>query len=502
MHRTTSYVATAISISFLLLCSANHAQQLSDDHSSSQQPPNSGTVSLTISLRLEDNAPFTGQADLHLTSPLGLEVGGSTRGPEGDIVFPSVWPGSYVIEAGAPGFLLVRQNIEIKPSQGPQSLAIVIMKAKPSNDVASNTDAPPGPNANSWLPPSVDESVPEVNSSAPCSLSQVLQDAGERMEEFVDDLDRFSATEHVEHYAVNANGQRLPREVRFFEYVASISHYSGGGIELDEYRNGNMVNPQQFPAGIMTSNLPAHALIFHPSVAPDFNFTCEGLGQWKGHPAWLVHFEEKQAKHNPFRSYVIGNTHYPVQLKGRAWIDADTRQVVRMDTDLVKPITKIHLTREHVSIEYGLVQFQTHNDQLWLPQTADLYVEWGKHRFYRRHTFSDFKVFSVGTEQHVHAPKESYCFINMSGRDVIGTLTVTPVSTVTLPPVSLSFTIPADGYTCKTVGPGKDVNIAPESLATAAFVHDGPQDSVKVDAHLVKEITVEVMSTNSVPAAH
>jgi hypothetical protein len=25
-------------------------------------------------------------------------------------------------------------------------------------------------------------------------------------------------------------------------------------------------------------------------LAPDFSFSCEGLGEWRGSPTWLIHF--------------------------------------------------------------------------------------------------------------------------------------------------------------------------------------------------------------------
>jgi hypothetical protein len=51
----------------------------------------------------------------------------------------------------------------------------------------------------------------------------------------------------------------------------------------------------------------------------------------------------------------------------------------------------------------------------------------------------------------------------------------------------------------KLVGPGKDVAIPVESVASATFAHNGPLDSVKVDAHLSKESTLDVISGTSLP---
>jgi hypothetical protein len=290
-----------------------------------------------------------------------------------------------------------------------------------------------------------------------------------------------------------------PAEVRSFDYVVLVSQDSEGGFNLDEYRNGSVVGPEQFPAGIATEKLPVHALIFHPSLVPDFNFACEGLGQWKGRPAWLVHFEQRQDEPNSFRSYVIDGIPYPVLIKGRAWIDADTFQVVRLESDLVKPVGKIHLTRDHVSIEYGLVQFHTHNQQLWLPKAADLYVELQGGRFYRRHTFSDFKIFMTDTAHRIQSSRESYCFSNTTDREIVGVLSATPASGTGAAPASIRFAIPARNTVCKTVGPGKDLDIPVESLETATFAHTGPPGSVQGDAFLAKESTLEIIPDSSVP---
>jgi hypothetical protein len=499
MHRLASYVASSTFLALLLFCHANGAQQRQDEHPSSQQPLNSGTVSLTISFRLENDSPFTDQVNVRLMTPLGFEIGGSSKGPQGEFVFPSVWPGNYVVEAGAPGFLLVRQSFEVKTGQNQQSLAL-IMKPEPANNSTPSTNAQPALSPNSWLPPNVDDFVPAVEPGTACSLSKVLQGAGERMEQFVGDLDKFSAAERLEHYEVNAKGQRRGPEIRSFDYVVSLSTNSNGSFELDESRNGESSNAL-FPAGIATEGVPGLALIFHPQMVSDFKFVCEGLGKRESRPAWQIRFEQKPDKPARICAYVRGGVHYPVSLRGRAWIDAETYQVLRIESELAKPIAEIQLTQERLLIDYASVRFHAQDQQLWLPKDADFYVEIHGRRFYRRHTFSKFKLFSVGVEQRVQAPKESYCFTNVSNRDVTGTLTVTPASGLSVLSVSLSFTVPAGQRTCKTVGPGKDVNISAETLGRATFVHDGPQDSVVADAHLINESTLEVISNSFAPAA-
>jgi len=265
---------------------------------------------------------------------------------------------------------------------------------------------------------------------------------------------------------------------------------------LDEYRNGSN-DPAQFPAQIATTGLSAMALIFHPTIISDFNMTCEGLGQWDGRPAWQIHFAQRADRPNRVREYVVAKTHYPVPLKGRAWIDAGTYQISRLETQLMKPLGDIALTEEYITIDYGRVRFHTHDEELWLPLDAEDYWERRGRRFYRRHAFSDFKVFAVDSAQQINAPKESYCFKNATDRDIDGTLTVSPVAGVSARVVSLEFTIPSERSVCKLVGLGKDVSMAANEVGSAVFRHNGLDGSITADANLVQASTLDLIAESS-----
>jgi len=327
-----------------------------------------------------------------------------------------------------------------------------------------------------------------------------LQGAEQSVKELVKNLDRFSATERVDHFPVHGDGGLAARDERSFDYVVVVERSGDGRFGIDEYRDGG-VDPSRFPAGIATTGLPALALIFHPNFAPEFNFVCDGLVEWRGRAAWQVHFEQRLDRPNQIRSYIIYRNTYSVPLKGRAMIDAGTFQVLRLDSELIKPVADIKLTQERMAIDYAPVQFRTEEQQMWLPQIAELYVERGKSHYYRRHTFSNFRVFTVGTEQKVHAPKESYAFTNNSNHEIFGVLTVNPIPGRALQEVSITFRIPAGGTVFKVVGPGKDVNFPAEEVDSARFAHNGPPGSVDANAYLVKASTLELVPDTVIPAA-
>jgi len=481
---------------FVVLIGSVCAQQDAPKSPDILAHPSAGSPSLRIRLRLPDESPFSGWASVRVMPNEGYEVSG-TMESEGEVVFNDVPSGTYTMEASAPGFLSVRQKIEIGSDHGLLT-RFVVMKPKPfalrqPESPAVSALSSTIPEKTSWVPPDVDASVPNVDPNVECPLPHILNGAGQRMKQFVGNLEKFTASEQVEHSVVDALGARQTPAVRKFDYVVMVSRERAGGFMLEEYRNGS-IDPGQFPAQIATQGLPGIALLFHPFLASDFKFSCEGLGEWKGSAAWQVHFAQRADRPGRLLAYSAGGRSSAVALKGRAWIDPGTFQVLRLESDLVEPLKDFDLTEQHIVISYQRVQFRAQEQQLWLPQVADLYVQRQGHRYYRRHTFSNFQLFTVDTSENIRLAKESYGFTNESDRDIAGVLTVTPVSGTKLDPVSLAFTIPAGRSVVKLVGPGKDVGIPVESVASATFAHDGPLDAVKVDAHLSRESTLDVIS--------
>jgi len=343
-----------------------------------------------------------------------------------------------------------------------------------------------------WAQPGIDDVVPSVAANISCPQPQVLRRAGARVEELMSSLEKFSATERVNHFAVTKHGELRAPEARTFEYVVAVKQLPIGLIELDEYRDGSL-DPLKFPGFIATNGLPAMALVFHPQMRSDFNFVCEGLGQVSGSPAWQVHFQQKSDRPSRIHAYVIGGNYYPVPLKGRAWIDTANYQLERLEFELVKPMPEIRLLRERVSIDYAPVRFHSRDVELWLPSHAQVLASRDNKAFFRTHSFSNFQLFSVGAGQKLQIAKESYSFKNLTDGDVSGELTVTPIEGSTLNPVSVKFTIPAREVVIKLVGTGKDLNIPADSIASARFVYVGVPGSVEADALLTKESTLEVV---------
>jgi len=254
------------------------------------------------------------------------------------------------------------------------------------------------PSLPTWGPPDVDQAIPPVRTDIPCPLPTLLRRTSGQVEELVTNLQRFSAREQIEHTEVRKNGHPRTPTTSVFNYVAEINQAAAGTPSVEEYRT-TLKSEESARVQVFDTGSAAFALIFHPRLIQDYIVTCEGLTDVEAHPAWQVHFAQRPDRANLFHVCRIGNNSYPLKLKGRAWISADNYEIVRLETDLLEPVKRIHLAREHLAIRYGPVQFRKRNVRLWLPQLAELYIDYNGHRYQRRHNFSDFQLFWVEAGQ-------------------------------------------------------------------------------------------------------
>ena len=134
--------------------------------------------------------------------------------------------------------------------------------------------------------------------------------------------------------------------------------------------------------------------------------TCEGLGDWRGQAAWQVRFEERRDHGHSMSQLQIGGTSFSLRLHGRAWILADSYQVAHLESDVAEEVPKIRLRLQHQDIEYRPVTSAGSKAEIWLPSSTELYMDFLGHRFYRRHSFTDIKFFSVKVHQTIANPKE------------------------------------------------------------------------------------------------
>ena len=310
-------------------------------------------------------------------------------------------------------FLEAEPNSPAAP-HAQQMLTALEQQSSGSNGKAANvsfvaaTDLLPSVHAGlpemTWQPPGIDEEVPPVAAGVNCPFQKVIDGASAGVVQLVADVSKFAAIEELVHERLDEMGNPTARETRKFDYAASLTQTRPDVVLVDEYRT-ERYGLDDLPDQIADNGFAALALVFHPAMRDAFQMTCEGLGDWHGQPTWLVRFQQRSDQANRMQAYLVGGIRHPVDLKGRAWITADKFQVVRIETEMMKPMPQIQLLVEHQITEYGPVPFRKGTLELWLPKTAEVYMYFRGHRYYRKHTFEKYMLFSVQDEEKVHEAK-------------------------------------------------------------------------------------------------
>ncbi len=253
-----------------------------------------------------------------------------------------------------------------------------------------------------WQPPGIDEVRLAIAAGVSCPAN-LPEETGKRVQELTDNITKFAAVEDLFHQALDNYGTPVRTAKAQYNYVAAFSSTQPGILTIDEYRDSK-TPLSGYPDKIATAGFVSLALVFYPNMRDSFTIQCEGLGDWHGQATWLVHFVQRDDRPNFMHSYKVGTVFHPVKLKGRAWITADTFQIVRMEAEMAAPMPEIQLVSEHQVVEYGPVSFQQKNLSLWLPKRAEIYLDFRKQRYYRRHSFDHYMLFSTATEEKRNEP--------------------------------------------------------------------------------------------------
>jgi len=317
--------------------------------------------------------------------------------------------GQYLVEITVSGFDPAQISVPVSSEQVAKVSAEVIPGASPSILLrlsATPSAQPLDPvRAMGPLLTNAGANAPMGEEASACPLQEVIQNTSKRLEEFVENLNRISAIEVLEHERLDKHGKVVEREKHKSNYVAIIEENSAGALNVNEYREGAGGASSGFPRDIATLGMPFLAMIFHPSHLDEFALRCGGAGVWRDQPVWRVHFQQRKDRPARISDFQVGNRIVPVLLKGTAWIDTQNYQIVHLETELLEPIPQVKLYTENQALDYGPVRFQDSKMSMWLPQEAEIYLESGGQHFHHRHIYSEYRIFSVEVGQKIGSPK-------------------------------------------------------------------------------------------------
>jgi hypothetical protein len=321
--------------------------------------------------------------------------------------FDELVPDEYVLNVSGEGYPPAQLNVVVNIGQSAGVVVEVIhgppakLSVHPSGAKAAVEETK---QAETDQTGPAHEEMGEGEEKAECAMENVIPATSKQVEQFVENVNRISATEVLEHERLNKNGKVIERGHRKFNYVAMIAETMPGALNVDEYRDGSP-GQMSFPGEMATVGMPSLVLIFHPSHVNEFEMNCEGPRKWHGRAVWKVRFEQRLDRPVTMSVLQVGSKQYDILLKGEALIDAENYQVVHLETDLLQPIPKVKLYAEHQALDYGPVPFEENGQRLWLPLEGEIYLDAGGKQYRHRHIYSDYRIFTVDTREKVGSPK-------------------------------------------------------------------------------------------------
>ena len=248
--------------------------------------------------------------------------------------------------------------------------------------------------------------TPELKDLEPAGdqkpLKDILEGVGKNVAEFFKNFPNTSSLEEIHQEQLGRNGKAHKMEQSHYRYLCATPA-EAWGPGFDEYRM-NVEKDQGLPSGLkegfmLTAGFASAQILFHPVYQPQATFRYLGRQKLNGRDTWVVAFAQRPAtaqNHGIFRS---GEVELVTFLQGLAWVDPQTYQIVRLRSDLLKPLPEVRLKRQTTDIEFAEVHFNRLQEAFWLPEKVSVTVDWNGHLLRNEHQYSEFKVFSVDSRQ-------------------------------------------------------------------------------------------------------
>lgn len=236
------------------------------------------------------------------------------------------------------------------------------------------------------------------------ALDELLNRTAEQMSKFVDQFADVKCTEHVtqERYGNNSKIER--RAEATYDYLMILTN-TGGELSVNESRleiqNGKHKKDKNQAMPLLISNgFATLFLVFHPYYANDFVFSLAGEEMLDGRELTKVHF--KHVNNTPSVAVLaVRGKEYPLDLSGVAWIDPKTGLIAKIDAGVTSDVEDIGMKSLHSEVQFAPVHFGGKLSQYWFPALASVEIETARQHWRNTHNFTDYKQFSVSTEEQV-----------------------------------------------------------------------------------------------------
>ena len=234
-------------------------------------------------------------------------------------------------------------------------------------------------------------------------LRSLLQRTGDEMTSYVEKFSDVKCTELVtQEKFKNDNSSKVElKEQSTYDYLVILTN-AGGELSLSESRLAvkDAKADKKNRSMLVSNGFATLFLVFHPTYANSFVFTPLEDEVVGGHRLTKVAFRHISGTRTP-AALALRGREYPLELSGVAWIDPDTATITKITAGVEKTLEDVGLKTLRSEVEFAPVPFQDLKRDYWFPARASVEVETPRQHWRNTHDFSNYKRFSVSTEEKV-----------------------------------------------------------------------------------------------------
>lgn len=234
-------------------------------------------------------------------------------------------------------------------------------------------------------------------------LQDLLQRTGDQMNAFVEKFSDVKCTEQVtQEKFKNEDGDKVElKEQSTYDYLVILSSM-GGELSLSESRLAvrEAKLDKKNRSMLVSNGFATLFLVFHPTYANSFAFTPMPDEMVDGRLMSKVAFRHIAGTKTP-AALALRGREYPLELSGVAWIDPETAVITKISAGIDKTLEDVGLKTLRSVVEFAPVPFSDLKKDYWFPARASVEVETPRQHWRNTHQFTNYKRFSVTTEEQV-----------------------------------------------------------------------------------------------------
>lgn len=241
-------------------------------------------------------------------------------------------------------------------------------------------------------------SAPSV---ADTNLDGLLARTNTQVAGFLDQFSEVKCTEHVEQEKIGKDGKVELKEESTYDYLVILTN-PGGELSLDESRLAvHEAKQDKKNRPLLVSNgFATLFLVFHPFYAQSFKFSLLPDDTLDQQRFSKVSFEHIPGTRSP-AALALRGREYPLELSGTAWIDPKTGVIAKIIAGISNSLEDVGLKSLRSEVKFAPDPFHDLKEPHWFPVVASVEVETPRQHWRNTHRFTDYKRFSVSTEEQV-----------------------------------------------------------------------------------------------------